>query len=175
VRATAHLLSGKDMITAKDKKFLQHLDELELKAKCLRARVAALIVQDGKIIAEHCNDYHPEYDCHTLGCLRDRLGIEHGHQREVCYGICAEQWVLALAARMGIAVQGATLYVSKHPCRICASLIAEAGIVRVVYQEGYPDVIDGFDILAARGITVEKGPNIIYPEDAHPAHRRGRV
>ena len=153
-------------ITEEDRTFLEKIDMMEPDAHCLRAKIAAAIVKDGKILIHHCNDWHPEYNCKEIGCIRNEMHLESGHRREICYGICAEQWCLAIAAKKGISVEGATIYCTKHPCRVCASMIAEAGIKRVVFQEGYPDVIPRFDILKDRGIIVEQGPNILYPEEA---------
>ena len=42
-------------------------------------------------------------------------------------------------ARYGININGATLYCTHQPCVICAKMIINAGIKRVVYKEGYPD------------------------------------
>lgn len=146
-------------ITKKDIKFLEILDQMEPKAKCIRANIAAIIVKNGKILAKHTNDWHKETDCGKIGCIRNIRKIESGTRREICYGMCAEQWCIAIAAKKGIPVKGSTIYVTKHPCRVCESLIAESGIKRVVFQEGYPDPLPKFDILKARGIKVEKGPN----------------
>lgn len=162
-------------ITDEDKKHLKEIDEMEPNAHCLRAKIAAAIVKDGKIMVKHTNDWHPEYDCREVGCIRNKTKTKSGHRREICYGLCAEQWCLASAAKKGINVSGGTCYCTKHPCRICSSLLAEAGIVRVVYQEGYPEVLEGFDILKARGITVEQGPNIEYHPDVHPVHKSWSV
>lgn len=156
-------------ITDQDKSFLHHLDALEPQSTCLRAKIASLLVLDGKILLETKNDFHKKYNCNKIGCIRDIMKIPSGHQREICYGLCAEQWMFALAAKQGIKVEGATLYVTKHPCRICASMIAESGIARVVYQIGYPEVIPHFNVLVDYGVIVEKGPDIVYPEDADPA------
>lgn len=155
-------------IDDKDLKFLKIIDEMEPTANCLRAKIAAAIVKDDEVLVKHCNDWHPEYNCQEIGCVRDKLKVESGTRREICYGICAEQWCIALAAKQGLNVDGATLYCTKHPCRVCSSLIAESGITRVVYQEGYPEVLTKFDILKDRGIVVEQGPNITYAKDADP-------
>jgi dCMP deaminase len=146
-------------ITKKDYKFLQILDSIEPKAKCLRANIAALIVKNGEVLVKHTNDWHKEVNCKKIGCIRNIRHVKSGTQREICYGMCAEQWCLAEAAKKGISIKGATCYVTKHPCRICESLLSEAGIKRVVYQEGYPDVFPKFNLFKDRKIKVEKGPN----------------
>lgn len=162
-------------ITDEDKRILEEIDNKEPLANCLRAKIAAAIVKDGKILEIHCNDWHPETPCTEIGCIRNIKKIKSGHEREVCYGICAEQWCLALCAKKGISVEGATIYCTKYPCRVCSSLIAEAGIKRVVYQEGYPDVLPNWDILDSKGIIVEQGPNINYPDDAEEALKKWAV
>lgn len=40
---------------------------------------------------------------------------------------------------MGISIDGATLYTTHFPCFICAKMLINAGIKRIVYKEGYPD------------------------------------
>ncbi|MFC1600175.1 cytidine/deoxycytidylate deaminase family protein [Patescibacteria group bacterium] len=156
-------------ITDEDKKILEGIDLEEPRAHCLRAKITAAIVKDGKILVCHSNDWHPETNCNEIGCIRNINKVESGHEREICYGLCAEQWCFAIAAKKGISVDGATIYCTKHPCRVCSSLIAESGITRVVFQEGYPEVLPNWDIFKAKGIVVEQGPNIIYPEDAEEA------
>ncbi len=143
-------------LTKADTKFLEQIDKMEPKTHCLRAQIACMVVKKGKILVSHNNDWLPEYNCSKIGCVRDMYQVPSGSKREICYGICAEQWCLALAAQKGISLKGGTLYCTKHPCRICASMIAVAGIKRVVYQEGYPEVLPNFDILKSEGIIVEK-------------------
>lgn len=152
------------MITVKDKKFLEILDKNEPKALCIRAKIGAMFVKNGKILVQHTNDWHKEYNCSKIGCIRNEMQIPSGHRREICYGICAEQWCLAQAARDGIPLEGATLYVSKHPCRICASMVSLAGISRIVFQEGYPVAMKDFDIFKAKKITIEQGPNTKFKD-----------
>ena len=146
-------------ITKKDIKFLEALDKLEPKALCIRANIAAILVKNDKILVKATNDWHKEANCKKIGCIRNIKHIKSGTHREICYGMCAEQWCLSLAAKKGISTKGATCYVTKHPCRICESLLTEAGIKRVVYQEGYPDVLPKFNLFKSRKIKVEKGFN----------------
>lgn len=146
-------------ITKKDLKFLEIIDIIEPTANCLRANISCLIVKRGKILVKATNDWHPEADCRKIGCIRNILKVESGTRREICYGMCAEQWCVVEAAKKGISLEGATAYVTKHPCRICESMLTEAGIKRVVFQEGYPDVLPKFDLFKQRGVIVEKGPN----------------
>jgi dCMP deaminase len=146
-------------ITKKDLKFLEAIDKIEPKAKCLRANIACALVKNDKILVKATNDWNTGVDCTKIGCIRNKRKVKSGTHREICYGLCAEQWCLAKAANKGICVKGSTAYVTKHPCRICESLLTEAGIKRVVFQDGYPDVLPKFDLFALRKVKVEQGPN----------------
>ena len=54
-----------------------------------------------------------------------------------------------------IAVDGATLYCTHQPCTICARMIINAGIKRVVYKNGYPDEFS-LQLFNEAGVLIEK-------------------
>lgn len=145
-------------LTTEDHKFLRKLKTLSLKSRCLRAKVGAIAVRNGKVLATGDNSPHKCYDCKVIGCIRDIQQIPSGQRREICYGICAEQRLIANAVKKGIKLAGATLYVVSHPCRICEGLVAESGVKRVVYIKGFPDVIPIYDTLKDFDIEIVKAP-----------------
>lgn len=69
------------------------------------------------------------------------------------YVLHAEQNVIAYAARNGIPTEGATLYVTHSPCKECAKLIAQSGIVEVVYSKEYRDT-EGINFLRESDVNV---------------------
>jgi dCMP deaminase len=71
--------------------------------------------------------------------------------------IHAESNAILKAAREGVSVLGATLYVTHSPCLPCAAKIASAGITRVVYNLWYRDD-SGIKALQSSQITVEQLP-----------------
>ena len=82
----------------------------------------------------------PSESCEEKGeCLRRKLNIPSGTKQEICFAVHAEQNAIIQAAKYGINVNGATLYCTHQPCVICAKMIINAGISRVVYKNGYPD------------------------------------
>lgn len=145
-------------LTKEDHKFLNKLKITGEKSTCLRAKVGAIAVRDGRVLATGDNSPHKCYDCKIIGCIRDIQQIPSGQKREVCYGLCAEQRLLANAGKNGVTLKGATMYVTSHPCRICEGLLAETGIKRVVYIKGYPDVIPVYDTLKDFGVEVVHAP-----------------
>jgi len=72
-------------------------------------------------------------------CMRHEMGIESGTRHEICYAVHAEQNAIIQAARIGVSIEGATIYCTHQPCVICSKIIINSGIKRVVYCEDYPD------------------------------------
>jgi dCMP deaminase len=63
---------------------------------------------------------------------------EDGHVTNHCVRtVHAEQNAICQAARFGVALDGATLYCRMTPCRVCAMLIINCGIKRVVCEKKY--------------------------------------
>ena len=103
--------------------------------------VGAIIVKDKRIMTTGYNGAPAGIaTCRERGeCLRQKLNIASGTRAEVCYAIHAEQNAILQAARLGISIDGATLYCTHQPCSVCAKMIVNTGIRRVVYHQGYPD------------------------------------
>jgi dCMP deaminase len=126
------------------------------RSTCLRRQVGALLVKDKKILATGYNGAPSRLEhCLDIGCLRQKRGVPSGERHELCRGLHAEQNAIIQAAYHGVEIQGATLYSTSHPCIICSKMIINAGIQRVVYQEGYADAL-AKEILKESGIEVGK-------------------
>ena len=120
---------------------------------CGRAQVGAVIARDGRVLATgyngppsgfpHCTD--PD------GCTDTDRANPGGCVRAVH----AEANAIAYAARHGIATQGASLYCSHLPCRKCAELAINAGILSVFYHVDYR-IKDGWILLQQAGIDMIK-------------------
>ena len=63
------------------------------------------------------------------------------------------------AARVGCSVEGCTLYCTHQPCVICAKIIINSGIFRVVYKDGYPDNFS-LRLFEEAGVKIEKYENL---------------
>ena len=124
-----------------DEYFMEMAELTAKRSTCMRRSVGAVIVKDKRAIAtgyngapkgiRHCED--------RGGCLRQKLGVPSGQRHELCMALHAEQNAIIQAAKLGVSIDGATLYCTHQPCSVCAKMIINAGIQRVVYQEGYPD------------------------------------
>ena len=126
------------------------------RATCLRRHVGAILVKDKKILATGYNGAPSGLNhCLDIGCLRELQSIPSGERHELCRGLHAEQNAIIQAAYHGVEICGATLYCTNHPCTICSKMLINAGITRIVFEEGYADEL-ATSMLKESRIKVEK-------------------
>ena len=121
--------------------FLDIAKAVGRRATCLRRRYGAIIVKDKIIISTGYNGAPAGVKtCQERGeCMRRIWHIQSGTRQEFCYAIHAEQNAIIQAAHLGQSIAGGTLYCTNQPCVICAKMIINSGIRRIVYKHGYPD------------------------------------
>jgi len=138
-----------------DEYFMQMAELTAQRSTCLRRHVGAVIVKDRHIIATGYNGAPRGLKhCDELGgCLRQKLGVPSGQRHELCRALHAEQNAIIQAATLGQSIEDGTIYVTHQPCVICAKMIINAGIKRIVVREGYPDEL-ATEILDEAGIKV---------------------
>lgn len=109
------------------------------RATCDRGRSGCVIAREGRILVTgyvgsptgfpHCDD---------VGHQMKQLTHEDGTITRHCMRtVHAEQNAICQAAKMGVPIDGATLYCRMTPCRTCAMLIINCGIARVVCERRY--------------------------------------
>ena len=115
-------------------------------------QVGAIAVRDEEILGAAWNHHCPtEYAPYIDGDPRD--GFSRGVRADLSTAIHAEASIVARAARAGISLEGADLYVTTFPCPACARLIAEAGFRRCYFAGAY-SVLEGDNILKAAGVEL---------------------
>ncbi|MCI8728782.1 MAG: cytidine deaminase [Clostridia bacterium] len=126
-----------------DERFMDMAFKVSTWSSCFKEdrQVGAVITKDKRILTTGYNGAGSGIkSCKEKGeCLRVKLGIASGTRHELCYAVHAEQNAIIQAAKLGVSVEGATLYCTHQPCVICAKMIINSGIKRVVYKHGYPD------------------------------------
>lgn len=138
-----------------DDYFMDIVDIIKNRSTCLRRQVGAVIVQDKRILATGYNGAPSGCrHCEEAGCLREQLKIPSGERHELCRASHAEQNAIVQAAKHGVSIDGATIYVTAQPCVICSKLIINAGIQRIVYSGSYPDKLS-MELLEEAGIQIE--------------------
>ncbi len=140
-----------------DKRFMELAESVASWSSCVRAgrHVGAVIVKNKRILTTGYNGAPSGIkSCKERGfCLRDKLGIASGTRAEMCYAIHAEQNAVIQAAKMGVSVEGATIYVTHQPCSVCTRILINAGISRIVYKQEYPDKFS-LELLEESGIEL---------------------
>ena len=123
------------MRTDWDTYFLNIAQLCATRSTCIRAQHGAVVVRDKTILSTGYNGAPRGLQhCNEIGlCYREANHITPGTQYERCKSVHAEQNAIAQAARNGIALIDSTIYVTDLPCGICAKLIVNAGIQKVVY------------------------------------------
>jgi len=123
-----------------DEYFMEITRLVVSRSTCLRRQVGAVVVKDKKILATGYNGAPSGLPhCLEVGCLREEMGIPSGERHELCRGLHAEQNAIIQAAYHGVSINGSTLYCTNLPCIICTKMLINAGIERVVYEQGYAD------------------------------------
>lgn len=123
-----------------DNYFLDIVEVVSRRSTCRRRSVGAGLVRDRRILATGYNGAPSKLKhCLDIGCLREQLNVPSGERHELCRGLHAEQNVIIQAALHGVITKGSTLYCTNQPCVICAKMIINAGIVRIVIRDDYSD------------------------------------
>lgn len=137
-----------------DEYFSEIASVVAKRSTCMRNRVGAVIVRDKRIISTGYNGAPSNMKhCLDLGCIREQQNIESGTRHEKCRAVHAEQNAIIQAALHGVVTEGATLYCTHQPCILCAKMIINAKIKRVVYVTPYPDN-DAIDFFKDAGVEV---------------------
>ncbi len=139
-----------------DEYFMRLAYLVSTRATCTRRKVGAVIVKDRRVLATGYNGPPKGLaHCDVTGCIRENLNIPSGERHELCRGLHAEQNAIIQAAVYGVSIKDSTIYVTNHPCVVCAKMIINAEIKEIVYAEGYPDDLAQL-ILLESGIKVRQ-------------------
>jgi len=123
-----------------DEYFLKMTEIVAERSTCLRRQVGAVLVRDKRILATGYNGAPKGLPhCLEIGCLRDELKVPSGERHELCRALHAEMNALIQCALHGISTEGSTLYCTNRPCSLCAKMLINAGVRRIVFLGGYPD------------------------------------
>lgn len=149
-----------------DEYWMQVAQVISTRSTCIRRQIGCVITLDNLIISsgyngscrklENCSD--------TQICLRDVQQIPSGTQLQIDHGAHAEQNALlnlpfnlkqyTLKSQCAVyQTPKPTMYVTTYPCPICAKLLIQAGIRRVVCYSAYSNQ-DAIELLAQAGVEV---------------------
>jgi dCMP deaminase len=122
-----------------DRYFLKIARVVAERSTCTRAAVGAVIVRNRMILATGYNGSpagHPH--CTEVGCLIVTSQNSDGTTEDNCIRtIHAEINAIAQAAKNGVSIDGADIYVTHSPCLHCLKVLLNTGIRRICYEKPY--------------------------------------
>lgn len=148
-----------------DEYFMEVANAIAKRATCSRGRSGCVIARDCTLLVTgyvgspkgfpHCDD---------VGHQMKKMLHEDGTVTEHCVRtVHAEQNAIAQAARLGVSIEGATLYCRMTPCRVCAMLIINCGIRRVVCERRYHAGGESEEMFRQAGVQLEYVHDEVQP------------
>lgn len=140
-----------------DDYFMEVANTIAKRATCDRGRSGCVIARDRQLLVTgyvgspmglpHCDD---------VGHLFKKVTHDDGSVTQHCVRtVHAEQNAICQAAKLGVSLKGSTLYCRMTPCRVCAMLIINCGIERVVCEKKYHAGTESEAMFRAAGIALE--------------------
>ena len=140
-----------------DEYFMEVADAISKRATCDRGRSGCVIAKDRQLLVTgYVGSPQGLPHCDDAGHQMRKIIHEDGSISQHCVRtVHAEQNAICQAAKRGIAIDGATLYCRMTPCRTCAMMIINCGIVRVVCERRYHAADESENMFGQAGIALE--------------------
>ena len=140
-----------------DEYFMEIANTVSKRATCDRGRSGCVIVRDRQILVSgYVGSPVGMPHCDEVGHQFKQTIHEDGTKTQHCVRtVHAEQNAICQAAKRGIALENATLYCRMTPCRVCAMLIINCGISRVVCEKKYHNGTESEEMFRMAGVKLE--------------------
>lgn len=140
-----------------DEYFMEIAQAVAKRATCERGRSGCVIARDKQIIVTgYVGSPKGLPHCDEVGHQMKTVTHEDGSTSQHCTRTAhAEQNAIVQAAKLGNAINGATLYCKMTPCATCAKMIINAGITRVVCEKKYHAGTESEEMFKQAGIKLE--------------------
>ncbi len=139
-----------------DEYFMEIARTVAKRATCDRGRSGCVIARDRQLLVSgYVGSPVGLPHCDEAGHQFKKITHEDGTVTQHCVRtVHAEQNAICQAAKLGIALNGSTLYCRMTPCRTCAMLIINCGIVRVVCEYRYHSGAESEEMFAQAGVQI---------------------
>ena len=140
-----------------DAYFMEIANTVSKRATCDRGRSGCVVVREKQILVSgYVGSPVGLPHCDEVGHQMKKTIHEDGSITNHCVRtVHAEQNAICQAAKRGIALDGATLYCRMTPCRVCAMLIINCGIKRIVCERQYHAGKESEEMFKMAGVTLE--------------------
>jgi dCMP deaminase len=127
------------------------------RATCDRGRSGCVIARDRQLLVTgYVGSPNGMPHCDDVGHQMKKTIHEDGNVTNHCVRtVHAEQNAICQAAKLGIALEGSTLYCRMTPCRTCAMLIINCGIKRVVCEKKYHAGAESEEMFKSANVQLE--------------------
>lgn len=137
-----------------DEYFMDIAHVVSKRGNCCRRKVAAVIVQDRRIISTGYNGTPRGIkNCFEGGCPRCASNAPSGESLGECICAHAEENAIVQAAYHGISVKDGSLYCTLSPCLMCTKMLINAGISEIIYETEYHFTEQARDLFDAANIV----------------------
>lgn len=141
------------MRISQDQYYMNIAAVVAMRSTCLRRRVGAVIVVDNHIVSTGYNGAASGIEhCLDVGCMREMLGIPSGTDLMNCKAVHAEANAIIQCAVHGVSPRGGVLYCTHAPCMMCAKMIINAKISRVIFDQEYPNMQETITLFEQAGV-----------------------
>jgi dCMP deaminase len=140
-----------------DEYFMEVAASISKRATCDRGRSGCVIARDNQLLVTgYVGAPAGLPHCDEVGHQMRKVLHEDGSVSQHCVRtVHAEQNAICQAAKRGVAIAGATLYCRMTPCRTCAMMIINCGILRVVAERRYHDGVESEEMFRTAGVILE--------------------
>ena len=164
-----------------DQYFLNITRQVAERSTCTRAKVGAVIARERSILASGYNGAPSGLPhCTEVGCLVYQSQTPDGQLEENCYRtIHAEINAIAQAAKNGVSIRDADIYVTHTPCIHCLKVLINTGIKRIFYDRAYKletvrELLGASDVQLHKIAYEETAEHSSLARPASPAKRKRR-
>ncbi len=164
-----------------DQYFLNITRQVAERSTCTRAKVGAVIARERSILASGYNGAPSGLPhCTEVGCLVYQSQTPDGQLEENCYRtIHAEINAIAQAAKNGVSIRDADIYVTHTPCIHCLKVLINTGIKRIFYDRAYKletvrELLGASDVQLHKIASEETAEHSSLASPASPAKRKRR-
>ena len=119
-----------------DTYFMRMAELAASRSNCMKRGNGAVIAKDNRVVSTGYNGTaFGLRNCNEGGCKRCNDNVRQGIDLDKCLCLHAEESAVMEAGRK--ATMGATIYTTSFPCSLCAKMIIQGGIKRIVYVYDY--------------------------------------
>jgi len=140
-----------------DEYFMEIARTVAKRATCDRGRGGCVIARDKQILVTgYVGSPIGMAHCDEIGHLMHSVTHEDGKVTQHCVRtVHMEQNAICQAAKLGISINGGTIYLKMTPCFTCAKMLVNAGIKRVVCEKRYHAGKDGEEVFKQAGVQLD--------------------